>query len=33
MRSCADKGLRFVYVSLYGLTSADEIDDALFRAM
>lgn len=29
----AEKGVRVVYVSLYGLTSLDEIDDALFRAM
>lgn len=33
MKPFADRGLRYVYVSLYGLTSLDEIDDALFRAM
>jgi len=31
-RSTED-GFRYVYVSLYGLTSFEEVDDALFRAM
>jgi len=33
MKPLAADSLRCVYVSLYGLTSLDEIDDALFRAM
>jgi KAP family P-loop domain len=32
LRSIAAGGVKYVYVSLYGLTSFDEIDDALFRA-
>ncbi|MBY5924409.1 MULTISPECIES: P-loop NTPase fold protein [unclassified Halomonas] len=27
------KGIRYIYLSLYGLTTLDEIDDVLFRAM
>ena len=33
MKSLATTGLRYVRVSLYGLTSFEEVDDALFRAM
>ncbi|MBB3066432.1 P-loop NTPase fold protein [Limibacillus halophilus] len=33
VKSVADEDLRHVYVSLYGLNSFDEIDDAIFRAM
>ena len=33
LKPIAAGGLKYVYVSLYGLTSFDEIDDAIFRAM
>src|SRR4051812_27441274 len=33
LRSVAAGELRCVYISLYGLTSFDEVDDAIFRAM
>ena len=32
LKSIAVGGVKYVYVSLYGLTSFDEIEDALFRA-
>lgn len=33
VKSLAKEGFSHVYVSLYGLTSLDEIDDAIFRSM
>lgn len=33
MEPLASRGYRYAYVSLYGLSSVDEIDDALFRSL